>query len=220
MKSITYFTFALCIIFTMFSCTSNEENEEMEEMEAPYVPIQTRINNGETPQELYIDISISVDSLVGKEYLGGIIAFINRRDNGDLITSEFEEFGIIAAKELLGPAQWGCKGEKMDDIYDTLFNGSINTENIAMKCDEPNTAAKLVLGYEIDGFKDWHLPSFTASQTISEGLGKLFNYSMENVWSSSEKNGECVWALRYIGNGNMDCQPKDEELYVLPIKHF
>lgn len=205
----------ICLLFN--SCSDSEIQMEP----TPYISVQERLNNGDTPQSLHEVDRTPIDSLIGKEYLGGIIAFINRKDNGDLKTSEFEKFGIIAAKELLGPTTWGCKGEKMDDIYDTIFNGSINTNNVAENCDEPNIAAKLALEYEVDGYKDWHLPSLAACQEIGYKLGKSMEYPMVYVWSSSEYyNPHNTWALKYIGQQNLESKLKSEELYVLPIKHF
>ena len=82
--------------------------------------LQNRLNEGETPFEIY-QSGTSLESLYGLTYQGGLIAHLNL-SNGT---------GFVAAPNDQGKAPWGCQGELLDGADGiAIGTGQQNTADI------------------------------------------------------------------------------------------
>jgi hypothetical protein len=72
---------------------------------------------------------------IGQEYGGGIIYYIDATG----------KHGLIAAKEDLGPAPWGCMGT----LVPYTLDDEQMTKNILAACNEPGIAARLCDEYVV-----------------------------------------------------------------------
>ncbi len=60
----------------------------------------------------------------------------------------------------IGPgAGWGCDGIEIGANGTEVGTGVQNTADILAGCNEDGIAARIVENYELNGFKDWFLPS-------------------------------------------------------------
>lgn len=106
---------------------------------------------------------------LGQEYGGGIIYYLD----------ETGRHGLIAAKEDLGPAPWGCLGTLVP--YDS--DPEKMARNILRACDEPGIAARLCDEYVVyekpnnkgKKYDDWFMPSTP---------GEMFGIVQLTCWRS------------------------------------
>ena len=78
---------------------------------------------------------------IGQEYGGGIIYYIDATG----------KHGLIAAKEDLGPAPWGCMGT----LVPYTLDDEQMTKNILAACNEPGIAARLCDEYVVYVKRSW-----------------------------------------------------------------
>jgi hypothetical protein len=112
------------------------------------------------PQALQLELeSCKVNKkhlAVGMEYGGGIIFYLD----------ETGKHGLIAAKEDLGPAPWGCYGTEI--LMDMSWQGEMFARSILQNCKEPGIAARLCKKYVANDaqsperkYADWYMPEDT-----------------------------------------------------------
>ena len=145
---------------------------------------QVRLENGETPLDIY-QSGVPIDSIVGKTYQGGIIAYLDTLDGT----------GLIAAPTDQGTAEWGCQGTLISGADGTeIGTGNQNTADILAGCSETNIAAYLCDTLTLGGFNDWFLPSKDELNKLYEnigrgnalGLGNVGGFAVNYYWSSTE----------------------------------
>jgi hypothetical protein len=126
---------------------------------------------------------------VGMEYQGGIIFYLD----------ETGKHGLIAAKQDIGQAPWGCNGISIPEAQATkIGDGEANTAAIIANCPEPGIAAKLCKAYEVREkgkhgrkYTDWFLPSLYEFIQIGNILGKNSQLTCNRTYmTSSEGSGE------------------------------
>lgn len=126
------------------------ESPASEEVSATLLTIQQKLNNGETPLEIYNGNNNLLDSLYGKSYQGGLIFYFNTQDGTGLVTTSFD----------LGQTVWGCYGTSISGADGTkIGTGEQNTLDILAGCSETDIAAKLCSDLIIGAYNDWYLPS-------------------------------------------------------------
>lgn len=178
-----------------------------------FAQVQTLLDEGRTPQELVIG-NVSIDSLYGKLYEGGLIFYYNETDGS----------GMVAAIEDQGTeASWGCFGTnilELNDVEDCpgithrlngfcrqpvleeieegarIGDGATNTDLILTSCEVDGIAAKLCrnLGDE------WFLPSRGELNLMYHNLhlNGHGNFSTSTFyWSSTEFFDFSTWGLDF-----------------------
>ncbi len=143
-----------------------------------FLPVQQRLDDGETPFEIYTSFNGFLDSLYGKPYQGGLITYLNT------ITGT----GLIAATEDQGIAEWGCSETNIGVANQVPGAGQLNTSEIISACNTPGIAARICDDLVLGGYNDWFLPSIGGLNAIFDnlygnGLGDIDN---STYWSSSE----------------------------------
>jgi hypothetical protein len=172
---------------------------------------------------------------VGMEYQGGIIFYLD----------ETGKHGLIAAKEDLGPAPWGCYGTS---FFDALMMADTKTANkiLLAGCKEPGTAVRLCAKYEVrekgkNGrvYKDWYMAGFREYGMIISALKRNANMCGVGYWTFMEMKGwqaGTVDPSKYVFGFSPSCtspenpifsygffgmpHAKNAKLYARPIRDF
>ena len=159
---------------------------------------QVRLENGETPLDIY-QSGVPIDSIIGKTYQGGLIAYLDTLDGT----------GLIAAPTDQGTSKWGCYGTLISGADGTAIGtGSQNTADILAGCSETNIAAYLCDTLTLGGYNDWFLPSKDELNKLYEnigqgnalGLGNVGGFANPNYWSSTENDFISAW-FQYFSSG-------------------
>lgn len=114
--------------------------------------------------------------------------------------------GMEAAPVDQASAPWGCDGTSISGASGTAIGtGAANTAAIVAGCSEPNTAAKIVDEYSLNGHDDWYLPSRDELSQMYNTIGPGapspltnaggFNYPTAFYWSSTEENSSFGYML-------------------------
>ena len=170
---------------------------------------------------------------IGMEYQGGIIFYID----------ETGRHGLIASKEDLGPATWGCNGTSIPGAQ-SRDDGYSNTQAILAACNEPGIAARLCDTYVArekgdkgKKYDDWFLPSLNQLFNIASikgeyGLcGKLYSVSSEAFdyfYGFPVKAENSIWGAGVSCNSDktlitgmyLSVRSKTALLLVRPIRVF
>ena len=160
---------------------------------------------------------------IGSFYEGGVIFFID--DTG--------EHGLICAtKDQSASILWGYNELFLNNTNENMGTGLANTEAIAAAYPDIETAARLCLDLELNGYTDWYLPSsgelnhiylgrnIINTTAIANG-GEAFKTIAEeaNYWSSSEEDENRAW-LKQFDTGETVSYYKTYVLNVRAIRAF
>jgi hypothetical protein len=128
---------------------------------------------------------------IGDEFGGGIVFYVNDSGFG----------GLIVSKSNLRDSgtEWGCYCQDIKNTKSEFGTGENNTKEMLNQClsaqSIPNWSAKIADQFEVEGFKDWYLPSKDELNLIYinlhlKGLG---NFSKTvSYWSSTQASyGSC-----------------------------
>jgi len=103
-------------------------------------------------------------------------------------------------------AQWGAYGQSMSDTDTSVGSGKRNTQLIVERLKqlgESEAAAQLCAAMDVNGYKDWFLPSkgelnYMCWNLKLKGLG---GFGSGWYWSSSQSNNLSAWAQRFFYYG-------------------
>jgi hypothetical protein len=182
------------------------------------ITVQQRLSGGETPFAIYSSDNTLLDSLYGKTYQGGLIAYLNTTTGTGLIaaTSDHQSNG----------SQW--------------YNGSLTTTGatgIAIGTGQSNTiaiitlqgagsyAASLCDSYSVTlgavTYTDWFLPSKDELNQLYQNL-KLNNFggfASNFYWSSTEYFNVVAWTQDFY-NGLQSYDNKGNTYRVRAVRAF
>ena len=182
--------------------------------------------------DLTLDTDLnSRDSLsIGQEYQGGIIFYLDSTG----------KHGLIASKEDLGPATWGCYGISIPGAQ-SRDDGYSNTQAILAACNEPGIAARLCDEYVVlvngKKYDDWFLPALNQAFNIASikgnyGLcGKTYSVSSEasdSFYGVPVKSENVIWGAgvscnedkTLITGMHLTVRPKTSPVLVRPVRVF
>ena len=164
--------------------------------DAPPVPVQQRLTNGETPKHIY-DSGIILDSLYGKTYQGGLIAYLNTSDGTGLIASSTDQTG--------GGPFWG--GGLPGSTGTAIGTGQANTTAIVIALGGGGLyGAKTCDELSLNGYDDWFLPSKDELYQLylNLKLNGLGGFPVNGFyWSSSVFSSSDFWVV-HINNGSFN----------------
>jgi hypothetical protein len=114
---------------------------------------------------------------------------------------------LEAAPADLPDAEWGAYKEYIGGTETRTGSGKRNTDIIVAKLKElgeSGKAAHSCAEYELNGYKDWFLPSRDELDLMYKNLKKkeLGNFKNEYYWSSSEYGPSNYAWNRYFGHGD------------------
>ena len=177
--------------------------------------IQERLDNGETPYEIYLSNNDLLNLIYGLNYQGGIIFHLDINDGTGMISSP---------NDLSTNAVWGCEGINISGAeFSSIGSGLTNTQEIVANCNDDIFAAKICASYSLNGNDEWYLPSKEELNLMYQNLktNNIGNFSDAWYWTSTEfedqdtfdTNGyEAAW-IQSFNDGS-------QATYDVGIKHF
>jgi len=206
----------------------------------PPLTVQQRLDAGETPIFIYnslvADGATSVaalDSLYGKTYQGGLIAYLDIVNGTGL---------IAAATDQSAGMQWTLTAYHSTFIgasaqFTTL--GNANTVSIVGQAGVPasgvNYAAYLCDTLTLGGYTDWYLPSKYELNYLWENLAdsdgdnsntgptdpnNLGGFATNYYWSSTEIGSANAWGQGFNDGYQANYVYKDNTYYVRAVRAF
>lgn len=179
--------------------------------------VQQRLDNNETPIQIYNSDNSLLDSLYGKTYLGGYIFYLNT-SNGT---------GMIVHSSAYSPARWNQDSVnfKVTGATSTAIgDGLSNTKTIVDSLGVNAVAAKVCDDIYNGGSGDWYLPTLDELKEIynnlhAKGLG---NFQSGKFWSSSELDGISAWTRDFaVSSGQTSVTSTKLNLhYFRPVRSF
>lgn len=145
--------------------------------------IQQRLNNGETPYQIYYNNPGLLDSLYGKTYGGGLIFYEDTTNGNALISAKMDQSA---------GNKWGCLSTWLN-TSDSLFGGYNNTVSIVKTCG--GNAATICDTLTLNGYDNWYLPDKAECNLMYKNLKQKgyghFDYSSWkiNYWTSNQGAG-------------------------------
>ncbi len=160
--------------------------------------IQGRLDDGQTPLEIYNSNNSLLDSLYGKEYQGGLIFYFDTSDGTGLVAHKDED--------VVRPWDFNQFNDliELGGTNQTLGSGVSNTDSIVTKLGDGTYAAKICSDLVVQTYTDWYLPSLDELHEMYDGLhDKGFgNFSNEKYWSSTESGATSAWSRDFaVKNG-------------------
>ena len=213
MKTNTLGLYGLILSSVLVSCNkSSEADVEM---------LQDMLESQTAKSTLYI----------GMEYQGGTIFYLD----------ESARHGLIAAREDLGPAPWGCFGAQV--MGARTAGGLVNTQAILESCPEGGIAARLCDQYATRDigsgktYADWFMPSSFELRLIQQNLKSVSGFSGRTYWSSTEEpagfmaapvnQAEQLFEFHFAPSADPDIcgifsmpVAKTQKRYVRPVRAF
>ena len=157
-------------------------------------PVQQRLDAGETPIAIYNSDNSLLDSLYGKTYEGGLIAYLDTIIGGGLIAASVDQSA---------GAEWGCWGTFIQGTSYEIGTGQSNTTSIVDDCGESGIAAKLCDDLDYGGYQDWFLPSKDELNELYNNLklNDLGGFAAGWYWTSTEDFIIFAWSQDFlVGN--------------------
>ncbi|MDA9656370.1 hypothetical protein N9S96_01745, partial [Flavobacteriales bacterium] len=155
--------------------------------------IQELLDIGINPLDI-VNAGYSINSLYGKYFQGGLIYYINTTTGDGMIINETD----------LPQVDWGCNNNLVGGTQIGIGTGQANTNLILSSCSQSGIAAQICDTLIIDGYDDWHLPSYGDLSAMFTNLQLNGYTSFDNYyyWSSSEfDNDEAYMFHFYLGYG-------------------
>ena len=183
--------------------------------------IQYLLDGGQTPMNLY-NAGVSLDSLYGKIYAGGLLFYLSANAGT----------GLVAAPPLWSgfedpTAIWGCYGTNLPGAEGTAIGtGAQNTIDIIAGC-QATMAAGICGNLVLNGFNDWFLPSLDELNEMHLKIGFGATGPNENIadfrsyayYSSSEFDSENI-RVQFFPAGNIEIYGKISPFFIRPIRAF
>jgi hypothetical protein len=182
------------------------------------ITVQQRLSGGLTPFAIYSSDNTLLDSLYGKTYQGGLIAYLNTTTGTGLIaaTSDHQSNGI----------QWHNGSNTTTGATGiAIGTGQSNTIAIITSQGAGSYAASLCDSYSVTlgavTYTDWFLPSKDELNQLYQNL-KLNNFggfANNYYWSSTEFNNYLAWRQGFF-NGYQNYGVKYNTFRVRAVRAF
>jgi len=127
----------------------------------------------------------------------------------------------VAKEDLPETTNWGLHSEQGDlGTYIALGKGKQNTKNLyGRKC----TVTTKVWGVEIDGYKDWFIPSREELSRVYDNIHVkgLGGFRKTDYWTSCRNNNSDYysWTVDFT-DGRCNGTPRERYTYVRPVRSF
>jgi hypothetical protein len=178
------------------------------------ITVQQKLDVGLTPKQIYDSDNSLLDSLYGKTYQGGLIAYLNTSTGTGL---------IAAPADYYLTSDWGCYGTEIGGTSAAIGSGQANSTLIINGCEEFNFAAKICNIYIWDGYYDWFLPSIDELNElyINLYLNGFGGFSSDFYWSSTEwvDSDTHGTGLSY-NTGTSSSYHKSNDFNIRPVRAF
>ena len=211
MKKILFYCLSIQLL-TFYGCKKENEDTTSTVQENTPNPYQERLNNGETPFEIY-QSGVSVDSLYGTTYQGGLIAYLDTINGNGIVASPFDDSEGF---------EWGYADTLVNGADGTsIGTGKQNTADILKASNETNSAAYFCDTLTLGGYSDWFLPSKYELNALQRNLYKngFGNFENNGYWSSTDVDLENAQGQGFV-NGNFFSTDKNAIFFVRAVREF
>ena len=121
-------------------------------------------------------------------------------------------------------AAWGAFRRNVSGTETVLGSGKLNTQIILERLNqlgESHRAAQICEILEINGYKDWFLPSRDELEMLYRNLGRkgLGGLGRDRYWSSSQYSNRDAWGQR-MGDGFQGHHFKKDLCCFRPVRSF
>jgi hypothetical protein len=128
------------------------------------------------------EVSFMPHYIIGERKEGGVIFYLDNTLLHGMAVSE---------SDVSTSASFGCYG--VDSKTSTAFGtGQANTTSMIATCPS-GTAAQICNDLDLNGFRDWFLPSKGEIDVMRDNIGSAANRTYEWYWSSSQENNNFGW---------------------------
>lgn len=191
--------------------------------------IQSRLDAGETPLDIYNSDNSLLDALYGKTYAGGLVFYFNTTDGSGM---------VAAPSDQSSGAQWGCVGTYLElSSPNTLIVGAgqQNTLDIIAGCEQAGIGARICDDLVLNGYDDWFLPSIQEQELMFEKLAdtdgdgvnlgitdpnNIGGFTTDYYCGSSEGDDVGMWAEHFGTSNYGDSVPKNQNYPVRAVRAF
>lgn len=183
--------------------------------------VQERLDNGETPLDIWTSDATLLDSLYGKTYEGGLIFYLNTNDGTGLVAHPSD-----LPTDLPFDSRAGTDLTATGATSQVVGDGASNTTTIINEIGAGNGdyAAKMCDDLNSQGYTTWFLPTLDELDLMYDNLHAAGMGSFSNVdyWSSSEMTATASWARDFGVSSGQTCAAitKVNTHKVRPVKSF
>lgn len=172
--------------------------------------VQDILNGGTTPFTLY-QMGIPMDSIYGKYYVGGKIAFLDTATGSGLVAAPYDQSTNC---------YWGCSGTLISGAdASTYGSGMQNTIDILAGCSTLGIAAEICSNLSLGGYSDWHLPSKDELNLVYLRKDQIGGFLPMYYWSSTEYDSMSAWK-QYFVNGYQTNYHKETNYKLRAVRYF
>lgn len=175
-----------------------------------YSNIQDLLNGGTTPITIF-QMGINIDSLYGKNYAGGKIAYLDTINGSGMVAAPYDQSTNC---------YWGCAGTLITGADgDAYGDGFQNTTDILMQCTTIGIAAELCGNLTLGGYSDWHLPSKEELNQVYLHKEAIGGFLPMYYWTSTEFDSMSAWK-QYFVNGYQTNYHKETNYKLRAVRYF
>ncbi len=157
---------------------------------------------------------------IGRNYQGGIIAYVDASGEHGLIAAPNDQCGFGGA---LPEADWGYTNGTSIPGADgtTIGTGAQNTLDIMNGCSTAGIAARICGDLELGGYSDWYLPSKDELNQLFLNKISIGGFSEQSsYWSSSEVGTDNAWIQYFLEGEQISLFSKDYTFNVRAVRSF
>jgi hypothetical protein len=183
--------------------------------------VQARLDNGEHPWDLYKS-GVPMTNIYGKTWGGGLIFYIGEVSGTVLIAAPQDQSylgGLLIEAGCMTGGDWPLPNitDPLDESLEStgITDGLSNTVAIvAAACSDNNDAPVVCYNLDLNGYKDWYLPSTIELLKMYENLfsygcpetidppcsSSIGNFIATQYWSSTKINSLAAgaWTLDFF----------------------
>ncbi len=152
------------------------------------------------------------DSLIGKDYKGGILFYVDTTSKSGLVVSK---------EDISENAWWGCNGQYISGVQSAEFGvGDSNTYKISTQCTDATSAAALCYYSNLENYQDWYLPSEDEMTMVYSVLKpkNVGSFADTYYWTSTQENEHYARYLLFL-DGSTGFATKSDPFRVRAIRN-
>jgi hypothetical protein len=171
---------------------------------------------------LLVSSQMQAQFVIGKDTLGGKIAYILQSGDPGYITGETHGLIAAATDQSTGIKWWNGTNVTTNATGTAIGTGSANTTTIIGiqgNATGTNYAANLCRNYQGGGYTDWYLPSKDELNKLYINRNYIGGFVNNYYWSSTEDNVSLAWGQDF-GNGSRYNGYKSGKCNVRAVRAF
>ena len=171
----------------LFSC----KKVDWSDLEEDTYQVQQRLDQGETPFEIY-QSGVPVDHIFGKIYQSGIIFYLDVETGEGLVCSQTDVYNELSENyyNLLSNEPFTLPAGVT--LQEGMGAGEYNTQVLTGLLNESNNILSRIA--TLDSNSEWYLPSQKELEAIHNNLHRLrlADFSLDYYWTSNIEGNQVV----------------------------